>query len=85
MLRFGTSADRESGTIDAMFKVANPDLKMRPDMRAEFSVVLSKRSNVMSVPRAALQGDPSNRFVYIKHFELTNAFIKITGTGGRNE
>jgi multidrug efflux pump subunit AcrA (membrane-fusion protein) len=76
MLRFGTSADRESGTIDAVFRVANPDLRMRPDMRAEFSVVLSQRNNVMSVPRAALQGDASNRFVYVKHFDLPNAFIK---------
>ncbi len=76
MLRFGTSADRESGTIDAVFRVPNPGLRMRADMRAEFSVVLSKRSNVMSVPRAALQGDASNRFVYVKHFDIPNAFIK---------
>lgn len=76
MLRFGTSADRASGTIDAIFKVANPDLKMRPDMRAEFSIVLAKRSNVLSIPRAALQGEPSKRFVYVKHFDLPNAFIK---------
>lgn len=76
MLRFGTSADRESGTIDAVFRVKNPGLRLRPDMRAEFSVVLSKRSNVMSVPRSALQGDASNRFVYVKHFDIPNAFIK---------
>lgn len=76
MIRFGTSADRESGTIDAVFKVANPDLRMRPDMRAEFSIVLGKRSNVMGIPRSALQGDASSRFVYVKHFDLPNAFIK---------
>ena len=76
MLRFGTSADRESGTIDAIFKVANPGLKMRSEMRAEFSIILSKRSNVLGVPRAALQGEPSKRFVYVKHFDLPNAFIK---------
>ena len=76
MIRFGTSADRESGTIDAIFKVANPDLKMRPDMRAEFSIVLSQRPNVLGIPRTALQGEPSRRFVYVKHFELPNAFIK---------
>lgn len=76
MLRFGTSADRESGTIDAVFRVANPELRLRPDMRAEFSVVLSKRSNVVSVPRPALQGDAANRFVYVKHFDIPNAFIK---------
>ena len=76
MIRFGTSADRESGTIDAIFKVANPSLKMRPNMRAEFSIVLSQRPNVVGIPRAALQGDPSKRFVYVKHFDLPNAFIK---------
>lgn len=76
MLRFGTSADRESGTIDAVFRVVNPDLRMRPDMRAEFSVVLGKRENVMSVPRAALQGDAADRFVYVKDFDLPHAFIK---------
>lgn len=76
MIRFGTSADRESGTIDAIFKVANPGLRMRPDMRAEFSIVLSKRSNILGVPRAALQGEASKRFVYVKHFDLPNAFIK---------
>ena len=76
MIRFGTSADRESGTIDAIFKVTNPGLKMRSDMRAEFSIILNKRANVLGVPRAALQGDTSKRFVYVKHFDLANAFIK---------
>lgn len=76
MIRFGTSADRESGTIDAVFKVANPDLRMRPDMRAEFSIILGKRTNVIGIPRSALQGDASKRFVYVKHFDLPNAFIK---------
>jgi membrane fusion protein, heavy metal efflux system len=76
MLRFGTSADRESGTIDAIFKVANPNLTMRPDMRAEFSIVLSERTKVMAIPRTALQGEASKRFVYVKHFDLPHAFIK---------
>jgi multidrug efflux pump subunit AcrA (membrane-fusion protein) len=76
MLRFGTSADRASGTIDAIFKVANPGLRMRPDMRVEFSIVLSKRENVIGVPRAALQGEASKRYVFVKHFDLPNAFIK---------
>jgi membrane fusion protein, heavy metal efflux system len=77
MIRFGTSADRVSGTIDAVFKVGNPTLKMRPDMQTEFSIVLSKRENVVSIPRAALQGDASNHFVYVKHFDIPNAFIKV--------
>lgn len=76
LLRFGTSADKQSGTIDAIFRLRNPEGQLRADMRAEFSIVLSKRPNVMSVPRAALQGDSADRFVYVKDFDLPNAFIK---------
>ncbi len=76
LLRFGTEADRGSGTIDAIFKLPNPNLTIRPGMRAEFSIVLSKREGVMSIPRSALQGDAASRFVYVKDFDLKNAFIK---------
>lgn len=76
LLRFGTSADKESGTIDAIFRLTNPGGLLRADMRAEFSIVMSKRANVVSVPRAALQGEGGSRFVYVKDFDLANAFVK---------
>lgn len=76
LLRFGTSADRQSGTLDAVFRLANPHGLLRAGMRAEFSIVLATRSNVMSVPRTALQGEAEQRFVYVKDFDLPNAFIK---------
>ncbi len=47
-----------------------PSAHLRPGMRAEFSIVLSKREGVVSVPRAALQGDARNRFVYVEDFDL---------------
>ena len=76
LIRFGTEADHESGTIDAIFKLPNPNLTIRPGMRAEFSIVLSKREGVMSVPRVALQGDAATRSVYVKDFDLENAFVR---------
>lgn len=76
LLRFGTSADRESGTIDAIFRLPNPSGLLRTGMRAEFSIVMSKRESVVAVPRAALQGEGGNRFVYVKDFDLPNAFVK---------
>ncbi|MDB6154713.1 MAG: hypothetical protein JWL90_3166 [Chthoniobacteraceae bacterium] len=76
LLRFGTSADKQSGTIDAIFRLPNRDGLLRTGMRAEFSIVLNKRDGVMSVPRSALQGEPSNRFVYVEDFELKYAFVK---------
>ncbi len=82
MLRFGTSADKESGTIDAIFRLPNSGGQLRSEMRAEFSVVMSRRTNVVSVPRAALQGEGGNRFLYVKDFDLANAFVKTPVTVG---
>ena len=76
LLRFATAAHRESGTIDAIFQLPNPGLTLRPAMRAEFSVILSRREGVLSIPRSALQGDPTDRYVYVADYELPNAFVK---------
>jgi len=76
LAHLGAEAHLESGTLEATFHVNNPEIRLRPGMRAEFSIVLAKRTGVMSVPRAALQGDASNRFVYVEDFELKNAFVK---------
>ncbi len=86
LLRFGTSADRESGTVDAVFRLANPEGHLRPGMRAGFSIITGERENVLSVPREALQGSGANRFVFVKHFDLPNAFVKApVEVGERNE
>ncbi|MBS0658580.1 MAG: efflux RND transporter periplasmic adaptor subunit [Verrucomicrobia bacterium] len=76
LIRFGTSADRERGTVDAVFRFASRGTSLRPGMRAEFSIVLAQRDGVMTVPRAALQGDNLDRFVYVKDYELKNAYVK---------
>ena len=86
LLRFGTAADKESGTLDAVFRLPNPSLTLRPDMRAEFSIVLGKREGVMSIPRAALQGDVTSRVAYVKDFEIPFAFVKSpVQTGAMND
>jgi len=69
-------ADETTGTIEAAFHVPNPDKLLRPGMKAEFSIVVSTREGVMSIPRAAVQGDAAERFVYIKDYQLKNAFVK---------
>lgn len=82
LAHLGAYADAESGTVEAAFHVPNPDKLLRPGMRAEFSIVTTARENVMSIPRAALQGEGGNRFVYVKDFDLPNAFLKSPVTIG---
>lgn len=83
LIRLGALANAKSGTVDATFQVINPDLLLRPGMRAEFSIVVEAEENVFSVPRAALQGEAANRFVYVKDFDLPNAFVKTPVVVGR--
>jgi len=79
----GAYADAEAGAVEAAFRVMNPDLVLRPGMRAEFSIIVGTTENVFSVPRSALQGDAANRFVYVKDFEIPNAFLKTPVVVGR--
>jgi hypothetical protein len=72
----GALADAQTGTLEAVFHVENPDAKLRPGMRAEFAIVIGKRESVMSIPREAVQGDGAERFVYVADYELKNAFVK---------
>jgi len=76
-LQLGVEADATKGTVDAIFSLLNPGNTLRPGMRAELSLITSRRDNVLTIPRSALQGDHSNRFVFIKDYELKNAFVRI--------
>lgn len=82
LAHLGAMADAESGTVEAVFHVANADLALRPGMRAEFSIVVGRRDGVIAVPRSAVQGDVTGRFVYVKDYELKNAFVKSPVTLG---
>jgi len=76
LAHIGTLADEATGTVEAAFHVPNPDGLLRPGLKAEFSIVVSTREGVLSIPRAAVQGDAVERFVYIKDYDLKNAFVK---------
>jgi multidrug efflux pump subunit AcrA (membrane-fusion protein) len=72
----GALAEAENATLEGVFHVNNPDMLLRPGMRAEFSIVTGKREGVMSIPREAVQGDAGKPFVYIADYELQNAYVK---------
>lgn len=82
----GAEADRASGTLEAAFHVRNPGLRLRPGMRAEFSIVLTNRAGVLAVPRAALQGGPAERFVFVAAHDIPFAFERVpVVTGAMND
>lgn len=75
--RYGVEADREAGAIEGIFAIDNPDGRLQPGMRAEFSIITGSREDVLSVPRIAVQGDPTKRVVFVEDFELPNAYVRV--------
>lgn len=76
LAHIAAQADPTTSTIEAAFHLPNPDKRLRPGMKAEFHITTQQRQNVMAIPRAAVQGDAANRFVFVKDYELENAFVK---------
>lgn len=76
VVHLGAAVDAEHGTLEAAFHVPNPDGRLRPGMRAEFSIITSQREGVMTIPRQALLGDAGQRFVFVKDYEIPDAFVK---------
>jgi cobalt-zinc-cadmium efflux system membrane fusion protein len=84
LLRFGVEANRAGGTMDAIFRLKNPDGKIRPGMRAEFQIVLDEREGSLSLPKGAVQGPPSARHVYVREPSIPNAFVKVPVKVGKS-
>lgn len=75
--RAGEEEDANLNTAGVIFTLENPDNQLRHGMNAECSIIMEKRTNVLSVPREALQGSPSSRHVYVKHPTIPQAFDRV--------
>jgi len=74
--RFTTEASSSSNTIGGIFVLDNTEGRFSPGMRIEASVVLATREDVVAVPKAAIQGDAAEPVVYVRDFEIPNAFVR---------
>jgi HlyD family secretion protein len=48
-------------TYDAVIQVANPELKLKPGMTANVSIIVAVRKDVLRIPNAALRFKPSEK------------------------
>jgi cobalt-zinc-cadmium efflux system membrane fusion protein len=84
LLRMGTEGDPKHGTVEAYYRLRNRD-NMRPGMRAEFRIVAAERK-VSALPRDAVQGTATDRYVFVKDHELPHAFLRVPVViGQRND
>lgn len=76
--RPGDSETPDLNTAGVIFTIDNADNQLRPGMNAECSIIMEQRKGVLSVPREAVHGGPSNRHVYVKHMTIPNAFDRVS-------
>jgi HlyD family secretion protein len=62
-------------TYDTVIGVNNPDMKLKPGMTANVSIIIAERSDVLKVPNAALRFRPPET-------TTTNAAPRAAGGGG---
>ena len=66
--------DAETRTLSIWVRIANPELKLRPNMRATLHIVSGHADSVIAVPRSAVLGDQGNYFVFVQGATDTLSF-----------
>ena len=59
-------------TYDVVVKVDNPEMKLKPGMTANVSIIVSSKKNVLRIPNAALRFRPSEKRDMAKQKEKGN-------------
>ena len=62
-------------TYDTVIEVSNPDLKLKPGMTANVSIIIANRDDALRIPNAALRFRPPDT-------SPTNTVAKAAGSGG---
>jgi HlyD family secretion protein len=66
-------------TYDTIIEVNNADLKLKPGMTANVSIIVQRRENVLRLPNGALRFRPSEEWI---EPVATNAIPTVATTGG---
>lgn len=72
----GALADPATATLEAACHVGNLGTWLRPGMRVEFQFVTRSRPGVLAIPRSAVLGDATGRYVFRPDDELKHAYVK---------
>ena len=58
--------DAETRTLKVWVRIKNPDLKLRPNMRARLNIVTAEADSVVTVPHSAVLGEAGNLFAFVQ-------------------
>ena len=72
--RLGGKLDPASRSLPVFVRVANPDEKLRPHMRATLSLVTERAELALAIPKRAVLGEFGNPFVFLQREDEPDLF-----------
>jgi len=68
--------DPETRTLGVRVRVANPDQKLLPNMRATLHIITAQADTVITVPLSAVLGESGNLFVFVQDDKDPHTFLR---------
>ncbi len=68
--------DPETRTLGVRVRVANPDGKLLPNMRATLNIVTAEADSVIAVPLSSVLGEGGNYFVFVQDDKDAHTFMR---------
>ncbi len=84
-IRNAPKTDQNVVTYDTMIAVANPNLKLKPGMTANVSIIVTRRGDVLKVPNAALRFRPPKNVALVKTSASGNSVTPAAAPGAKSE
>ena len=75
----GGELEEDTRSLPAWFRLDNPELRLRPNMRAEVRIVRGAIADVLAVPVNAVLGDAGNYFVFVENGDAYERKTVVTG------
>ena len=77
--------DSETHTLGVRVRVANPGLKLLPNMRATLNIVTAEADSVITVPLSAVLGEAGNLFVFVQSDKDPHTYTRTAVVVGQHD
>ena len=77
--------DPETRTLGVRVHVANPGLKLLPNMRATLNIVTAEADSVITVPLSAVLGEAGNLFVFVQDDKDSHTYLRTPVVVGQRD
>ena len=77
--------DASTRTLGVRVRVANPEQKLLPNMRATLAIVTAEADSVIAVPLSAVLGEAGNLFVFVQDEKDPHAYVRTPVVVGQRD